>query len=273
MGLSSVGKLVAMLCFALLLKPAGSPEEAVTAFVTAWNAQDLNKAAGMVVGGKPAADFANIKKLLPPTWMTVTLTNVKSEATGDKAKVSYHVKIDGPHNVPEKDETIDLVKVDDNWLIVPSGVEGGDNSYLPTLAALTTNPPVFEQANKAAKQAACLSNLKQLALGAIMLATDYDDKFKIDLSHVKAALHPYLKNDDLWYCPSVGKSQVAYTFNPSLANKSETAIEDPAKTVLIYEGSKGKLDFRHNGRAGVAFADGHAKMIDAEQAKALRWKP
>ena len=42
---------------------------------------------------------------------------------------------------------------------------------------------------------------------------------------------------------------------------------------MIYEGKNGKLDFRHEGKATVGFADGHAKLIDAQGAKKLRWKP
>ena len=51
------------------------------------------------------------------------------------------------------------------------------------------------------------------------------------------------------------------------------ATPEPAETVMIYEGKNGKLDFRHNGRATVGFADGHVKLTDAEGAKKLRWKP
>jgi prepilin-type N-terminal cleavage/methylation domain-containing protein len=37
--------------------------------------------------------------------------------------------------------------------------------------------PVFAQAKAAAKKTVCLSNNKQLSLGAIMYANDYDDNF------------------------------------------------------------------------------------------------
>jgi len=47
----------------------------------------------------------------------------------------------------------------------------------------------------------------------------------------------------------------------------------PQITVLFYEGANGKLNFRHNGKAAVAFADCHVKLIDAAAAKDLRWKP
>ena len=37
--------------------------------------------------------------------------------------------------------------------------------------------PVFARAREKARQASCTSNLKQLTLGVIMYASDYDSKF------------------------------------------------------------------------------------------------
>jgi len=51
------------------------------------------------------------------------------------------------------------------------------------------------------------------------------------------------------------------------------AISDPANTVLVYEGKDGKLNFHHNGRAAVAFADGRARLIGGAEAKNLRRNP
>ena len=42
---------------------------------------------------------------------------------------------------------------------------------------------------------------------------------------------------------------------------------------MIYEGANGKLVFRHDGKACIGFADGHAKLVTAEGAKKLRWTP
>src|SRR5436305_2601500 len=63
--------------------------------------------------------------------------------------------------------------------------------------------PVFAQARDKARQAGCLSNLKQLALGYHMYAQDFDEKFPINrfdgrgpnypLSYTwKTAIQPYL---------------------------------------------------------------------------------
>ena len=38
--------------------------------------------------------------------------------------------------------------------------------------------PVFARAREKARQTACLSNLKQIGLGSVMYASDYDEVFQ-----------------------------------------------------------------------------------------------
>jgi prepilin-type N-terminal cleavage/methylation domain-containing protein/prepilin-type processing-associated H-X9-DG protein len=74
--------------------------------------------------------------------------------------------------------------------------------------------PVFAQAKAAAKKTACLSNSKQMVLGAIMYTGDYDDVSPViqytntynvappnaDLA-IGNLLTPYQKNTDIWKSP------------------------------------------------------------------------
>jgi prepilin-type N-terminal cleavage/methylation domain-containing protein/prepilin-type processing-associated H-X9-DG protein len=70
--------------------------------------------------------------------------------------------------------------------------------------------PVFAKARDKAKQASCLSNLKQLDLAVIMYCGDYDDVFPIAQDWGTAMDHfciwdimaPYIKNAGVWACPS-----------------------------------------------------------------------
>ena len=87
--------------------------------------------------------------------------------------------------------------------------------------------PVFAQAKQAAKQATCLSNLRQLGIAYSLYKTDWDELHP-DRTDLKATvgggwhpwttqwppsdmrcgwaiiiLDPYLKNGDVWSCPSV----------------------------------------------------------------------
>jgi prepilin-type N-terminal cleavage/methylation domain-containing protein/prepilin-type processing-associated H-X9-DG protein len=72
--------------------------------------------------------------------------------------------------------------------------------------------PVFAQAREKGRQAVCLSNLKQIALGMRMYVQDYDDLYPPhrlgpDCCYPraytwKAAIAPYLKSVDVERCPS-----------------------------------------------------------------------
>jgi prepilin-type N-terminal cleavage/methylation domain-containing protein/prepilin-type processing-associated H-X9-DG protein len=80
--------------------------------------------------------------------------------------------------------------------------------------------PVFAQAREKARQATCLSNMRQMAMASRMYLNDYDDTVvpcylysshsssgtlptgKPFLQWWEDLLHPYVKNAALWYCPN-----------------------------------------------------------------------
>jgi prepilin-type N-terminal cleavage/methylation domain-containing protein/prepilin-type processing-associated H-X9-DG protein len=75
--------------------------------------------------------------------------------------------------------------------------------------------PVFAQAREKARQASCLSNLKQLGLGLMMYSQDYDEIMPtafalngaingggVNEVPYEHQLIPYLKNDQISGCPS-----------------------------------------------------------------------
>jgi prepilin-type N-terminal cleavage/methylation domain-containing protein/prepilin-type processing-associated H-X9-DG protein len=76
--------------------------------------------------------------------------------------------------------------------------------------------PVFARAREKARQTSCLSNLKQMGLGAMMYAQDYDERLHCMLYGLGAqgagcapnsnwfygALEPYMKNKQILICPS-----------------------------------------------------------------------
>jgi len=88
--------------------------------------------------------------------------------------------------------------------------------------------PVFAQAKEAAKQTACLSNTKQLALGQLLYSNDYEDTVipsntardqdgDPDLASLDAQLQgswvttisPYVKSTQLLFCPSFSEGNLA----------------------------------------------------------------
>lgn len=171
-------------------------------------------------------------------------------------------------------ETAELEQIGGSWLVVAPKNEPKPGHIVNSVASFLVKPEeMFVKAKGAAKKAACLSNIKQLATAFMMVAADNDDFFKVKANAWKKALMPYVKNEAIFTCPLDPKGTVSYSINPAMAGLSATAVKDVSRTVLLYEGSKGKLNFRHGGYAAVAFVDGHAKMVNAEEAKSLIWKP
>lgn len=83
--------------------------------------------------------------------------------------------------------------------------------------------PVFAQARESARATSCLSNGKQIALGQLMYSQDYDETvipweildrntnpIAVQLTGVWTTLiQPYLKNTQVYYCPSFNASATA----------------------------------------------------------------
>lgn len=73
--------------------------------------------------------------------------------------------------------------------------------------------PVFAKAREKARQSSCLSNLKQIGLGFMQYAQDYDETLPTDWVGVpagawatryswRAMITPYIKNTQIFSCPS-----------------------------------------------------------------------
>jgi prepilin-type N-terminal cleavage/methylation domain-containing protein len=123
--------------------------------------------------------------------------------------------------------------------------------------------PVFAQARDKARQAACLSNTKQIALGIAMYRQDWDGANPFGgwppganwqhnvhsaTSHYEFewqfTIQPYLKNAGVLRCPSDKTAfdvrPVSYIFNNYMAIDrkplSEASVEIPAETVVLWDG-------------------------------------
>jgi prepilin-type N-terminal cleavage/methylation domain-containing protein len=106
--------------------------------------------------------------------------------------------------------------------------------------------PVFAQAREKARQATCLSNVKQVTLAHLMYAQDWDEGlvgFYVG-SDRKVLLHPYIQqgrnnadrtNIDVWRCPSNAQPTLgaSYGFNVNTNWISLASCATPAETVLM----------------------------------------
>ena len=157
--------------------------------------------------------------------------------------------------------------------------------------------PVFARAREKARQASCQSNLKQIGLATLMYIQDYDERFPHHTGGPIAAydwpisLIPYVKNTQLWQCPSanpppnhmaIGTNWLCYGYNCSyLGGQSQASIQDVTGTIMHADdngdnrigpdyavrqvrcpsGSSNCLTAPHNDTLNIAFADGHVKAM------------
>jgi prepilin-type N-terminal cleavage/methylation domain-containing protein len=136
--------------------------------------------------------------------------------------------------------------------------------------------PVFAQAREKARSAGCLSNTKQIGLAVQMYAQDYDERLPNACAWGKAWLHgdsakecppivaagmpaylqeilgPYVKNEAVWYCPSVGRGHPLGVSNPkvkTMADNGTSYIWNYETQPVPYGPLKGKPSVRVSGRA------------------------
>ncbi len=129
--------------------------------------------------------------------------------------------------------------------------------------------PVVERSREKARQVACLSNLKQLATGALMYAQDHDETFP-DADEWMDQIMPYIKNEAILKCPAASDLEYGYAMNAALSGMAMEDVTSLASTVMFFDSDIGTRNAaggpdaacdppRHNGGNNFAYTDGHAK--------------
>jgi prepilin-type N-terminal cleavage/methylation domain-containing protein/prepilin-type processing-associated H-X9-DG protein len=85
--------------------------------------------------------------------------------------------------------------------------------------------PVFAKAREKARQSSCLSNMKQIGLAWMQYCQDYDERVTLVRHHgvvnsytgtvpvfYTSLLMPYMKNEQIWICPSRGGAGSALNY-------------------------------------------------------------
>lgn len=171
--------------------------------------------------------------------------------------------------------------------------------------------PVFARAREKARQASCLSNIKQLCLAWQMYTQDYDETVPMcqinsygtyGESHWPFWLKPYVKNTQILDCPSYtthhdggndyeGSAGPAYGQNALLGGEtgggtrypvSLAQIQAPSECPPYWDTDSGNaigwfvadyLDDRHSEQLNLGFCDGHAKSMTESAALQLEPEP
>lgn len=117
--------------------------------------------------------------------------------------------------------------------------------------------PVFAQAREKARQTACLSNMKQMGLALMMYIQDYDGTMCINEGTLydknpqglwaswNDLILPYMKNQDLWWCPSLTRPHPGTSWDSLLGGDEEFADWTIHYGINAW-GATGYFDYNNN---------------------------
>lgn len=112
--------------------------------------------------------------------------------------------------------------------------------------------PVFARARAKAQTTQCLNNVKQMCLGALMYASDNDDKFPLEGPTTNLAeptdfavsLQPYIKNLQIMICPAMPGTPAVnhsdYILQSRIRGYAQTGIKQPSKTIMFDEDNQNR---------------------------------
>lgn len=273
-----------------------SPKATVRTFIAAVNKRDKTAIQHCILG-ETRTDMLGLLfgsgQAPLPDYGIVTLLE---EREGDHARVATEYTLKPPADPKGANrpllplvDLLTLEKQGERWLLVTdpattkAAKEGGNPglllmlgqtrplSFAVALAAAPEMVKAVEQARDAARSASCLSNLRQIGLALMLYMQDHDEYFPPKADAYVDKITTYTKTKQVFTCPLDPAGTTSYSFNSGIAGVALAVITNPAKTVLVYEGKDGKLDYRHDGQAHVAFADGHVRAIKPEEANGLIW--
>lgn len=132
--------------------------------------------------------------------------------------------------------------------------------------------PVSGGHGRGAPATACLSNMKQIGLAAIMYAADNDERFPPAQTWEDAVLPTYAKQTS-FACPLAPGHRYGYAMNRAISLANSAKFQRPEEQITFFEsvacvrnanGTERLMPRpgRHSGRNTVAYADGHAKSIE-----------
>ena len=270
-----------------MLREADTPLHAVRTFAEAYNRNDVETMARLVMGADPHdAALPALRNHLIAARGTFDLLFFKDENVveiGDKATVKITfttrnhlgLKMQMPEVLSLQIESTNLGKF---WRLIPPKptmeyvADVGKNDFLRRVSAYVAHPATMLMLLRAHQS---LEQAKIIGLGLNQFLLDFNGKYDLTPETLVAKLQPYLtlESKDIFTAPGDAPGTQSYSINPNLAGRTLEKNEGSAKLVAIYLGRDGKLDFRFDGKAVVGFADGHVALVDKMQAGNLRWKP
>lgn len=135
--------------------------------------------------------------------------------------------------------------------------------------------PVFVRARESARWENCLVHTKNLAVATQMYITDYEAC--PGASGWCETLTEYVKNEDVFRCPSEPDLRCGYAYNAELDLAPISSVPDWSMTITQFESNRGwnaaggwellVPSPRHRGGDNYAFIDGHAAWLPRQPAQ------
>jgi len=162
--------------------------------------------------------------------------------------------------------------------------------------------PVFAKAREKARQSSCLSNVKQLMLAFQQYKQDYDERWPAmfwsgtrwepyDSGYWGGEITPYVKNTQIFLCPSKSDTLCSYIYNIYLDRRADGTITNPAElmaladstgngwwgidgsTMVLYGNANCRIKACHNEGANFGYCDGHVKWLSGPNWLPSQWNP
>jgi len=153
---------------------------------------------------------------------------------------------------------------------------------VPLLTAMTL--PALVKYKGGPARLPCVNNVAQLNVALILYASDRKGEFP-DATNWCDVVIPYLGGmTNAFVCPQGEPGPGChYALNAQLAGRRMNEVQDPARTVLVFEcdggwnvsGGREGLPAkpRRSGACTIGFADGHVQLVKTNRVADLCWEP
>ena len=263
-----------------------APEQAVYSFVKALNRDDWNGAARWILDAEPTASrralWREMGRRARADKLRFHISHLKVVPDGDGAAASFYTHSGlSIARYPESRERgtrgdLRLSHTSQGWRIVPEPRDLSPRAepfdLLPWLAAALRQAQAPFSVRARCEILPCRENLYWIGQALLSAEENSFHRAQFDFM-VRGEPNVSPNPKEYTHCLADVPGTVSYAFNDRLQKVLRASLRDAKHTVLVYEGRAEKLNFKHDGLAGVLCADGTMRFVNRVEAKTLRWMP
>jgi len=147
--------------------------------------------------------------------------------------------------------------------------------------------PILAQAREKAKEVSCITNQRYLSRAMLLYAQDHNETLPLKKDWCDL-ITPYLKDGNVFHCPSAGPiangggKSTSYAYNSHCNHLNIIKVNMPSITPLTFDAKNSKWNqsggdelvaCRHINKTVISFVDGHVESKTAEEARETIWDP